>query len=163
MTEPLPLSGATESRRPSRILIVDDNPDDAPFLREAIRSLGWNAEIEALPYGTAAIEEIRRRYDRGVPPDIILVDYRLAWDTGIQFLYRLRGSGLDPMPPVIIYTAIELSEALRLECYNLGVMKIFDKPESSEAAIKSMKLIRNLLVERGDISRGGSWISGDQR
>jgi CheY-like chemotaxis protein len=159
MSDPVSSQPPPESRRASRILIVDDHGGEAPLLRAAIQEVGWNGVIETLPGGQVAIDVITRQYILGEPFDILLVDCLLAHDTVIHFLQRLHAAGIEPMPPVIIFTATAPTAELKQECFALGALRIFAKPATLEQALKTIKLVRNLLVERGDISQGGSWIA----
>ncbi|MDM0114826.1 hybrid sensor histidine kinase/response regulator [Variovorax sp. J22R133] len=70
--------------RPLAVLVVDDEVDGRAALSTYLQQLGW-------PVETAADgEQAARLLQCGFVPDVLLVDYRLREETGLDVLARLR-------------------------------------------------------------------------
>lgn len=79
-----------------RILIIDDDPDDAWLVQNGLRRIDPNIEVdvlEGLANGVAALTS--GRYDAGV------VDYRLGPHSGVELIERCRAEGAD-LPLILI-------------------------------------------------------------
>src|SRR5438270_3049809 len=83
-------------QRPSRILIVDDEPNVRLMFRTTLASTG--AEIAVADDGEAALERLE-----GSPFDLVLLDLKMPGLGGMETLRRLRDAGDDT--PVVIVTA----------------------------------------------------------
>lgn len=83
-----PLPGSKEpassvAKRPRRVLIIEDNPDAAASLRDALRLLGHAVHVaHDAPEGIAAAREFR--------PDVVLCDIGLPTMDGYQVAAKLR-------------------------------------------------------------------------
>jgi DNA-binding response OmpR family regulator len=80
-----------------RILIVEDEPDIANYLRRGLAYQGFT--VEAVADGIAALEAARER-----PPDLIVLDLMLPGLDGIEVTRRLRTASTVP---IIMLTARE--------------------------------------------------------
>lgn len=84
---------------PVRILVVEDDPDDARITFRALRRSGRFEPVHARS-GAAALEEA------GAGPFALgLVDYRLPDMSGIELVRRLRASGMAA--PLVILSAVQ--------------------------------------------------------
>jgi CheY-like chemotaxis protein len=94
--------------RPASVLIIDDNPDDAAFVRRALTTAG-----AAGGQGVRLLEA--RDGQTGVTlahnhrPQAIILDLQMPDMDGWQVLTALRGDPLTREIPVIVVTASELS------------------------------------------------------
>jgi PAS domain S-box-containing protein len=68
----------SEAARPTRVLVLDDEPSIRDFLGRVLVRAGYEPVIAAT--GAAALAEIRRD-----PPDAILCDHRMAGMSGTEF------------------------------------------------------------------------------
>lgn len=89
------------SRRPLRLLIVEDNPLHAQALRLGLRGLGYTV------LGVAATADEARRLFRAETPDLLVLDIQLALnadddddDDGIELAAELRR--LHPTPIIFL-------------------------------------------------------------
>lgn len=71
-------SGTNEKSRPSRVLVLDDEPSIREFLARILRRAGYEAMLAS--DGPSALEIVRND-----PPDAILCDHRMVGMSGIAF------------------------------------------------------------------------------
>lgn len=91
-----------------KILIVEDEIDDARFALDAIEDEATSVEVEVTPYAERALELVNDR-----PFDGILLDFRLPRMSGTEFVEEIRGRGLDV--PIVVFTgrgSKEVEEAM---------------------------------------------------
>ena len=99
------------ARKPWRVVVVDDNPDDRVEIRRLLlcgsdRRYTF-AEAET---GEAGIQLCRSASD---PPDCLLLDYNLPDMEATEVLAALTGPGGLPACPVVVLTGSEASKAGR--------------------------------------------------
>jgi CheY-like chemotaxis protein len=94
-----PAMDATESGAPVRVLVVEDDPDDARITFKALRRSGRFEPVHARS-GAAALE-----LAAAGPFGLGLVDYRLPDMSGIELVRRLRALGLEI--PLVILSAVQ--------------------------------------------------------
>ena len=83
-----------------RILIVDDDEDDAYLIADTLREVADACfEVDVAPNWNEGLENIRQKSF-----DVILCDYRLGAKTGIDFLDKVRLEGCDI--PFILLTGV---------------------------------------------------------
>src|SRR5258705_203811 len=89
---------------PSRVLIVDADPDDVRFMSEALALRGFTVDVAA--DGIRAFEAIERS-----PPDVVLLDVAGAGPNGMEILDRIRASPqlastpVGPLAELFLYCA----------------------------------------------------------
>jgi len=121
--------------RPSRILIVDDEPGVRAALEGILADEGF--DVHAEPSGEQALERLGRE-----PFDAILLDVWLPGIDGLETLVRLRQRGSDAEIVMIsghgtIETAVRATK--------LGAFDFIEKPLSLE---KTLLVLRNALRQR---------------
>ncbi|MHB0876345.1 MAG: ATP-binding response regulator [Anaerolineae bacterium] len=84
---------------PSRVLIIDDDPDTVRLFSRLLRREWRQIELLTAGTGEAAI--------RCLPqcPDLILLDLQLPDTTGVEILRAARGNPLSVHTPVVVVTA----------------------------------------------------------
>ena len=84
----------------TRILVVDDDPDDIYLFTDAIcGGSDYVYQVETAQSGLEAMAFIaNNQYDA------IFCDYRLGDTTGIEFIHSVRNAGLDT--PIILLTGV---------------------------------------------------------
>ena len=89
------LSRSESRRRPSTILVVDDEEDVTGYLSDALSSRGYRATVASSgPEALAAIEQ--------AAPDLILLDLMMPGMTGWEVLRRLRDSPHSKIPVIVL-------------------------------------------------------------
>jgi CheY-like chemotaxis protein len=123
----------------NRVLIVEDDPGTRESLRRVIEREGWSStEAEN---GRAALEKIEIS-----PPALILLDLMMPEMDGFEFLDKLRDRPDATEIPVVVLTAMELTEQDRARL-NGNVARVLSKGGGSAAEL-SHELRR--LVGRPD-------------
>ncbi|WP_419806888.1 ATP-binding protein [Terriglobus sp.] len=77
--------------RPLRILLVEDNADDAALLERHLRKSGFQAVVNRVETS----EAFRTGLTAVPPPEVVLADYNLPSFSGPEALHLLRASDLD--------------------------------------------------------------------
>ena len=85
--------------RPCRILVVEDQPEVACALREALEGEGY--EVDTVIDGRTALETMRR----ASRPDLVLLDLFMPEMDGWGFATRMRGDPELAPIPIVIMTA----------------------------------------------------------
>jgi len=89
------------SRRPKRILVVDDDPDIRQVLLDRMSSFGY--AVETAVNGREALDALRRSGFDGM-----LLDMRMPEIDGFEVLRRTRKS--HPDLPVVVVTALSVQQ-----------------------------------------------------
>jgi hypothetical protein len=87
---------------PPRLLVVEDEPANAEWMRKLLERRGWLV-VHAVN-GHEALAEIAH-----VRPSLILLDLMMPEMDGLQFLERLRLNPLAASIPVVVLTAKDLT------------------------------------------------------
>lgn len=116
----------------SRILLVEDNADDAELALQALRRNAVDADIEHVVDGVMAVE---RLLDESLPlPDLVLLDLKLPRMDGRGVLRALRAAERTHAVPVVMLTSSAESSDLE-ECYQLGANSYVRKPTDFDAFV----------------------------
>lgn len=124
--------------RPTRILIVEDNPGDVRLIREAFQETRNAIEIANANDGVEALDYL---YARGAfggarRPDLILLDLNLPKKGGREVLAEIKTDTTLKQIPVIVFSSssapADVSGAYRLQA-NCYVTKPADLDEYFEA------------------------------
>ena len=138
-------------RRPSRILIVEDQPGLAESVRYALESEGFDVRVAAS--GLNGLE-----LARSTSPDLVLLDLMLPEMSGLDVCRQIRSSS---DVPIIMLTAKD-SEADKVTGLELGADDYMTKPFSMRELIARVRanLRRSsksgVLAESNEVLRGGS-------
>jgi DNA-binding NtrC family response regulator len=93
---------------PTRILVIDDDPDVRDYLEAVVSRWGYSAS------GVGAAEHAFRHLDE-IPPDLILLDLLLPGMNGVEALHRFK-QRLPDVPVVMVSghgPAREIAECMR--------------------------------------------------
>jgi CheY-like chemotaxis protein len=130
--EPAPLPILTVEDQATRltVLVIDDEAAD----RDALRRLLAGHQLHVVEAATAAEGRARARQ---VQPDLVFLDLGLPDQSGFEVLTALRADPETERVPVVVVTAMELSEQQRrvLEPVTAGVLC---KANLSDAAIRAV-------------------------
>lgn len=138
---------------PLRILLVDDDEDDYVLTSGIIRDIPGNFRLEWVP----SVEKARQVL-RDEPPALVLLDYMLGAESGIDFLKELRRGGLEL--PVIILTG-QGDREIDMAAMAAGATDYLVKSELSAAildrairyALSVSDLHRKLLADHERLQR----------
>ncbi len=124
-----------------RILVVDDRAELLDLLRRVLELEDETYKVSVLRQGEGAVDQIREN-----PPDLVILDLKLADANGMDILQELRASANTADIPVIVYTAavIEAEAVARLisgnptRYNNVGVLQ---KPFELDALLQRVQTV----------------------
>lgn len=106
----------------TRVLVVEDDPDIADFLRAYFRASGYDVvhcDPSSADEGLAAVREHR--------PDVVLLDLWLRGFSGLQLYRRLRADEAYDLLPIVVLTA-DVAARPRAEPMATGIDGFVAKP-----------------------------------
>jgi two-component system response regulator len=113
-----------------KILLVEDNPDDAALTMRALKSHNITNEVVVARDGVEAIEYL---LGPGAVPAVVqslavvLLDLKLPKLTGLEVLQRIRADERTRLLPVVILTSSD-EERDVIDGYRLGANSYVRKP-----------------------------------
>ena len=128
------------------VLLVEDDPDDVFFLKEAFKNTGMAGALRVARDGEEAIDYLLGRAahaDRALSPApaLVLLDLKLPRKSGLEVLEWRRGvPGMERIPVVVLTSS--QSDADLARAYELGANSYLVKPISSEAQLDMVKAIQ---------------------
>lgn len=124
-----------------RVLLVEDNPDDAALSERLVRKTYPQAHCDVV----RTPEDLSRQL-RGTYYDVILSDYNLGFWDGLDAFKLMRKSGRD-VPFILVTGALDDSRAI--ECVKIGITDYIlkDRPERLPFAITRALEEKELLEE----------------
>ena len=116
-----------------RILVVEDDRDDALLLRRALegaaRRRAVALAVEHSANGLDGIAKVGRSDLRGDLPDAVVVDLHMPIMDGMAFLRSLRGAlALDRLHAAVLTASAE--RAIHEEAFCAGADSVFVKPDT---------------------------------
>jgi len=90
----------------STILVIEDNTDQREVIREALRRSGF--EVRTANNGKMGLKQLKK-HEFG----LILLDLMMPVMDGFEFLGELNADAKNKALPVVVYTAMDLTEAER--------------------------------------------------
>jgi adenylate cyclase len=125
------------SARATRVLVVEDDPDQLAAISAALAEPNWQI-IEA-DNGRAGLARLQAS-----PPDVIVLDPMMPEMDGFEFMTKLQANPDWQDIPVFVVTALDLSEEDRRRL-NVGIGTILNKGHFSPCDLAAR--IRNMLGE----------------
>ncbi len=150
-----PASSLTPASPPARILVVEDDPDQARLVQLLLAQAGLACAGVAAS-ASAAVEQ-------APAADVVLVDYRLEGSgTGLDALRELRARGL---PVAVIVMTAHGSERVAAEALHLGAEDYIIKDETFADLLPQVlrRVIRVREVERALAAAQDSLIRAERR
>jgi len=137
-----------------KILLVEDNPDDAELTMYALKKNNITNEVVVAKDGEEALDYIfcTGAYDSRDPdirPVVVLLDLHLPKIDGIEVLERLRADERTKLTPVVMLTSSK-EEQDRLDSYRLRANSYIKKPVDFEQfadAVRQLGIYWLLLNE----------------
>jgi len=116
-------------RRPTTILLVEDNPGDARLIQEALKDSKLPNIVHHAKDGVEALAFLQKDepYADAPWPDLILLDLNMPRMNGLELLKRIKDDPLLRRIPVVVLT-ISKSEEDIISSYNLHANCFISKP-----------------------------------
>lgn len=128
----------------SRILHVEDSPDDVVLVALAFRKAGLPVQIDVAPDGDQAIAALQS--GASPLPACVLLDIKLPTKTGLEVLSWIRSQpGLKRLP-VLMLTSSQLPKDINA-AYDLGANSYLVKPPSLELLVSLAQTITHYWLE----------------
>ena len=128
----------------SRILHVEDSPDDVVLVALAFRKAGLPVQIDVAPDGDQAIAALQS--GASPRPACVLLDIKLPSKTGLEVLSWIRSQpGLKRLP-VLMLTSSQLPKDINA-AYDLGANSYLVKPPSLELLVSLARTISHYWLE----------------
>ena len=131
-----------------RILVVDDNPDNATVIALRLRSRGYDVSVAHA--GREALDHVYND-----TPDLVLLDVMLPDIDGYEIARRIKGDDSLPFVPVILVTARSATSD-KVAGFEAGADDYLTKPinfPELEARVRSMLRIKRLQRELEEKNR----------
>lgn len=120
----------------ARVLIVDDDADDAMLTRRALSDLLPEGKTLIAEHGQRALDylfgagEFQGRDDRS-QPDFILLDMNLPGLHGLEVLERIRDDARTRLVPIVMLSGVD-DPAVRVTAYKKGANSFLVKPGQAD-------------------------------
>jgi CheY-like chemotaxis protein len=129
------------SRTRRCMLIIDDDPNEALFLRNAFRGrAGW-LDIRHAESGEAALDEIAREQ-----PDLVLLDINMPGMDGYDVLDRIRADVTTQGLPTLMFSSSERQDDID-RSYRAHANAYVVKPRSSDGYVQLAENIERFWYE----------------
>ena len=117
---------------PSRILVVEDDPDIAELVEHHLSRAGFSTSVVGT--GTDALAQIRQR------PDLVVLDLMLPGLSGFEICRMMRSDPQTASVPIIMLTARAEEEA-RVQGLELGADDYVTKPFSPRELVARLRAV----------------------
>jgi len=137
----------TRGLSPLEILLVEDNPDDADLMVEALHEGELAARVNVVEDGEEAIRYLLRQnpFAEAVRPDLILLDLHLPRKNGHEVLAEIKQDDSLRRIPVIIMTSLADEQSFR-EAYEQHANCCVRKPADLEQFALTVRKIEHFWL-----------------
>ena len=134
------MTGARETA-PVEILLVEDSPDDAELMAEALNAGSLHSRVIVVENGEEAIAYLRREST----PDLILLDLHLPKMNGHEVLANIKQDAALRRIPVVIMISSEKDQDF-LKAYDLHANCCVSKPMNQEQFAETVRKIESFWL-----------------
>jgi CheY-like chemotaxis protein len=136
--------------RPTRIMLVEDNPGDVLLAKRALRKSGFHHMLDVCMTGEEALRALRKEagFESRETPNLILLDLNLPMITGYQVLQEIKADPDLKTIPVIIFTSSNADDDV-LRAYESSANGYLVKPHSASDFVELAKVLRGHWVRFG--------------
>lgn len=126
-----------------RVLLVEDDPDDAALIQTHLRAAGVSQEIMIARDGQEALDELLRRPAEQLPL-LVVTDVKMPRMSGLELLCRLKGEPSLASLPVVVLTSSDDARD-RAEAQRCGAELYLRKPMRYEQFAEVARRIKEHL------------------
>jgi two-component system response regulator len=132
---------------PVQVLLVEDSPDDADLMREALNEGNLEMQVSLVEDGEEALAFLRREgnYSTAPRPDLILLDLHLPRKDGFAVLEEIKQDSDLRRIPVVVMTSADREQAF-IDAYNLHANCCVSKPVDQDAYALAVKKIEHFWL-----------------
>jgi PAS domain S-box-containing protein len=120
-----------------RVLVVDDNASAREILSTMARSFGL--EVDLADSGHSALRTMVEAERKGLPYDLVLLDWRMPGMDGVETLQRMQSGAVNHIPSVIMVTAFgrdDAQEAAALQ--QVALPAVLTKPVTPSTLLEAI-------------------------
>jgi CheY-like chemotaxis protein len=137
-------------RQDGRVLLVEDNDDNADLITRAFHKTGFPVTLERVTDGDAAVSRLNDPALRSVT--LILLDLKLPLRSGFEVLTWARGEAGAAVRriPIVVLTSSDQERDIR-RAYDLGANSYLVKPVGAPALVEMARSLNGywLRLNRG--------------
>jgi two-component system, OmpR family, alkaline phosphatase synthesis response regulator PhoP len=130
-------TAAAHAPRSSRVLVVDDNPQNQELLAAYLETMG--VEVRMADDGVTALQQVAAD-----PPDLILLDIMMPRMSGFEVCTKLKSDPATRDIPVIMVTALDRMADIQ-RAVDCGTDDFLSRPLSR---LELVTRVKNLLKVR---------------
>lgn len=138
-----------DRRKPSTILLAEDDADDRLLVKEAFRESRLGNRLVFVENGKDLMDYLhqRGRYSASTPrPGLILLDLNLPRKDGREALAEIKADPHLRRIPVVVLTISKAEEDI-LRTYDLGAAGYITKPVAFEGLVEVIKVLGRYWFE----------------
>ena len=113
-----------------QVLVIDDLPEARLLVKKMLENLGFS--VDTAENGQEALKNSLDHYD------LIILDLLMPVMDGFEFLAKLNDLRLERSPEVIVYSALELDEAMRSKLQDQSSLILDKNVENSEQQLEAI-------------------------
>jgi CheY-like chemotaxis protein len=121
---------------PKRIILIDDDPDDQLFFRDAVRLMHPELDCEL----ACTCQEAFVQLEKPPPPEFIFMDLNMPVMNGFDCLVYLKNQELYRDIPIIIFTTSKNAQDIS-RTRQLGASYFMTKPDDFNILCKKLDKI----------------------
>ncbi|HII06879.1 MAG TPA: response regulator [Methanotrichaceae archaeon] len=124
-----------------KILLVEDNPDDADLTKRLLRRICLDRDIFLAADAEEALDCLESlSKEESDLPDLILLDIKLPRLSGMELLERLKANPKFRCIPVVMLTGSLVSKHVQ-KSYDLGAVTYLIKPISEDELVMTLSCL----------------------
>jgi two-component system, chemotaxis family, response regulator Rcp1 len=131
------------------ILLVEDSPNDAELMIEALSESSLSVRVTLVEDGEQAVDYLRKRglHREATRPDLVLLDLHLPRKNGHEVLADIKQDEDLRLIPVVVLTAFDTNEAIGL-AYERHVNCCVRKPSGLDQFALAVRKIENFWLQQ---------------
>jgi signal transduction histidine kinase/DNA-binding response OmpR family regulator len=134
-----------EPLRERRVLVVDDDPIARDTLAAMLHA--WSLHVTEARSGTAALAAIREAKSSDAPFDIVLMDWKMPGQNGVEAAHAIRADAGDAKPPIVIMVSAFGRAELIDSAKRAGIEAFLVKPVDPSLLLETMQSL--IATENG--------------
>lgn len=140
-------AGCAVSGKPTEILLVEDNPDDAALTMETLQTGRLHSHVTLAEDGVVAMDFLRKKgaFADAPRPDLILLDLQLPRKNGREVLIEVKADHDLKRIPVVIMTTSTAEQDV-FESYDLHANCYLTKPFELDEFIDVVRRIEEFWL-----------------
>lgn len=116
-----------------RLLMVEDEPDFVAIVRRILEPAGFELD------GAGSAEEAWKKLEKQGPPDLLIVDWNLPGQSGIELCRRIREDARLAGLPLVLLTIRNLPEEQLMGLRESGADLYLTKPIDPEELLARLE------------------------